>query len=103
MPDQKQRLEIHADAIRVSQAHPSEVGTEWSTWRPLRLPADNNKPPTAINGVPFEASERVHLTRRLGDDHKWLGGLTGPRRLVWMSETFRRDGATRGGSSRCFL
>jgi MFS family permease len=42
MPDQKQRLEIHADAIRVSQAHPSEVGTEWSTWRPLRLPVFRN-------------------------------------------------------------
>jgi MFS family permease len=42
MPDQKQRLEMHADAIRVSQAHPSEVGTEWSTWRPLRLPVFRN-------------------------------------------------------------
>src|SRR2546430_5627872 len=42
MPDQEQRLEMHTDAIRVSQAHPSEVGTEWSTWRPLRLPVFRN-------------------------------------------------------------
>src|SRR5438270_12384023 len=42
MPDQEQRLEMHTDAIRVSQAHPSEVGTEWSTWRPLRLPIFRN-------------------------------------------------------------
>src|SRR5437870_13765534 len=42
MPDQEQRHEMHADATRVSQAHPSEVGTEWSTWRPLRLPIFRN-------------------------------------------------------------
>ncbi len=42
MPDQEQRHEMHADATRVSQAHPSEVGTEWSTWRPLRLPVFRN-------------------------------------------------------------
>src|SRR5712664_1297226 len=42
MPDQEQRLEMHTDAIRVSQAHPSEVGPEWSTWRVLRLPAFRN-------------------------------------------------------------
>jgi MFS family permease len=42
MPDQEQRDEMHADAIRVSQAHPSEVGTEWSTWRPLHLPMFRN-------------------------------------------------------------
>jgi MFS family permease len=38
----RQRHEIHADATRVSQAHPSEVGTEWSTWRPLHLPMFRN-------------------------------------------------------------
>src|ERR1700730_270628 len=42
MPDQEQRDEMHADATRVSQANPSEVGTEWSTWRPLRLPVFRN-------------------------------------------------------------
>jgi MFS family permease len=42
MPDQEQRLETHTDAIPVSQAHPSEVGTEWSTWRPLHLPMFRN-------------------------------------------------------------
>jgi len=42
MPDQEQRDEMHAEATRVSQTHPSEVGTEWSTWRPLRLPAFRN-------------------------------------------------------------
>jgi MFS family permease/quinol monooxygenase YgiN len=42
MPDQKQRDEVHADATRVSRAHPSESGTEWSTWRPLRLPIFRN-------------------------------------------------------------
>ena len=42
MPDQEQRHEMHADATRASQAHPSEVGTEWSTWRPLRLPIFRN-------------------------------------------------------------
>src|SRR5258707_15826061 len=42
MPDQEQRLGTHTDAIRVSQAHPSEVGTEWSTWRPLHLPMFRN-------------------------------------------------------------
>src|ERR1700686_5586667 len=42
MPDQEQRHEMHADATRSSQAHPSEVGTEWSTWRLLRLPMFRN-------------------------------------------------------------
>src|SRR2546425_10935286 len=42
MPDQEQRHEMHADATRASQAHPSEVGTEWSTWRPLHLPMFRN-------------------------------------------------------------
>jgi MFS family permease len=42
MPDQEQRDEMHADATRVSRAHRSEVGTEWSTWRPLRLPIFRN-------------------------------------------------------------
>src|ERR1700741_4878910 len=42
MPDQEQRHEMHGDATRVSQAHPSEVGTVWSTWRPLRLPIFRN-------------------------------------------------------------
>src|SRR5260370_21807119 len=42
MPDQEQRLEMHTDAIRVSQAHPREVGPEWSTWRVLRLPVFRN-------------------------------------------------------------
>jgi len=28
MADHEQRLEVHKDAIRVSQAHPSEIGTE---------------------------------------------------------------------------
>src|SRR5882724_12422404 len=42
MPDQEQRLEMHTDAIRVSQVHPSEVGPEWSTWRVLRLPVFRN-------------------------------------------------------------
>src|SRR6266699_3453306 len=42
MSDQEQRHEMHADATRVSQAHPSKVGTEWSTWRPLRLPVFRN-------------------------------------------------------------
>src|SRR5580692_1459758 len=42
MPDQEQRHETPADATRVSQAHPSEVGTEWSTWRPLHLPIFRN-------------------------------------------------------------
>jgi hypothetical protein len=36
MSDHEQRLEMHKDATRVSQAHPSEIGTEWSTWRTLR-------------------------------------------------------------------
>jgi hypothetical protein len=38
MRDQEQRLEIKADATRVSQVHPREVGTEWTTWWPLHLP-----------------------------------------------------------------
>src|ERR1700719_5400457 len=42
MPDQEQRDEMHADATRVSQEDPSEVGTEWSTWRPLHLPMFRN-------------------------------------------------------------
>src|SRR5258705_12686181 len=42
MADHEQRLEAHKDAIRVSQAHPSEVVTEWSTWRVLRLPVFRN-------------------------------------------------------------
>src|SRR5947209_10878318 len=42
MPEQRQRLEMHTDAMRASQAHPSEVGTEWSTWRPLHLPIFRN-------------------------------------------------------------
>ena len=42
MPDQEQRHEMPADATRVSQAHPSEVRTEWSTWRPLHLPIFRN-------------------------------------------------------------
>jgi MFS family permease len=42
MPDQEQRHEMPADATRVSQANPSEVGTEWSTWRPLHLPIFRN-------------------------------------------------------------
>src|SRR5882762_6081280 len=42
MADQEQSDEMHADATRVSQAHTSEVGTEWSTWRPLRLPMFRN-------------------------------------------------------------
>jgi MFS family permease len=42
MADQEHRDDMHADATRVSQAHPSEVGTEWSTWRPLHLPIFRN-------------------------------------------------------------
>jgi MFS family permease len=42
MPDQEQRDETHADAMRVSQAHLSEVGAEWSTWRPLHVPMFRN-------------------------------------------------------------
>src|SRR5258706_1433955 len=42
MPDRGQRDEMHVSAARVSQAHPSEVGTEWRTWRPLRLPIFRN-------------------------------------------------------------
>ncbi len=33
---------MHADANRVSRAHPGESGTEWSTWRPLHLPMFRN-------------------------------------------------------------
>ena len=33
---------MHRDAARVSQAHLSEVGTEWGTWRPLRVPMFRN-------------------------------------------------------------
>src|SRR5215472_17826880 len=42
MPDQDQHLEMDANATRASQVHPSEVGTKWSTWRPLRLPMFRN-------------------------------------------------------------
>jgi MFS family permease len=42
MADHEQRLEMHTDAIRVSQAHPSEIGNEWSTWRTLHLPMFRN-------------------------------------------------------------
>src|ERR1700680_2898256 len=42
MADQEQRDDMHADATRVSQAHPSEVGTECSPWRPLHLPIFRN-------------------------------------------------------------
>src|ERR1700736_6937265 len=42
MSDQEQRLEMREDAIRASQAHPSEIGTEWSTWRTLHLPMFRN-------------------------------------------------------------
>src|SRR5258707_11924548 len=42
MPDQEQRDQMHADATRVPQAHLSEVGTEWGTWRPLHLPMFRN-------------------------------------------------------------
>jgi MFS family permease/quinol monooxygenase YgiN len=42
MSDQEQSLEMHKDAIRASQAHPSEIGTEWSTWRTLHLPMFRN-------------------------------------------------------------
>ncbi len=33
---------MQTHAIRVSQAHPSEVGIKWSTWRPLRVPMFRN-------------------------------------------------------------
>src|SRR5690242_21036141 len=33
---------MHADATRASHTLPSKVGTEWSTWRPLRLPMFRN-------------------------------------------------------------
>ena len=42
MRNQEQRHEMHADATRVSQAHSTEVGAEWSTWRPLQLPIFRN-------------------------------------------------------------
>src|SRR4029077_16916258 len=42
MADHEQRLEMHKDAIRGSQAHTSEIGTEWSTWRTLPLPMFRN-------------------------------------------------------------
>src|ERR1700734_2741293 len=42
MREQEQHHEMHVDAARVSQAHPSEVGTEWNTWRPLHLPIFRN-------------------------------------------------------------
>jgi MFS family permease len=42
MREQEQHHEMHADAARLSQANPSEVGTEWSTWRPLHLPMFRN-------------------------------------------------------------
>jgi transmembrane secretion effector len=42
MPDHEQRHETHADGTCVPQAAVSEVGIEWSTWRPLRLPMFRN-------------------------------------------------------------
>ena len=33
---------MQADSGRVSRVHPSEVGTEWSTWRPLHVPMFRN-------------------------------------------------------------
>jgi MFS family permease len=42
MPDQEQHREMQADPRRVSRAHPSEVRTEWSTWRPLHVPLFRN-------------------------------------------------------------
>jgi len=42
MPDDEQRHETHADGTRVPPAPVREVGIEWSTWRPLRLPMFRN-------------------------------------------------------------
>jgi hypothetical protein len=57
-----------------------------------------------IPGLPaFEAGERVRFTRRLGDGDEWLVDSRWPRRSFLGPEAFRRDGATRSGSSRCFL
>src|SRR5579862_5477146 len=42
MADQEQRDDMHADATSLSQAHPSADQTEWSTWRPLRVPIFRN-------------------------------------------------------------
>src|ERR1700758_4299844 len=42
MADQQQRDEMQTDATGAAQAHSGEVGTEWSTWRPLRLPLFRN-------------------------------------------------------------
>ena len=42
MPDQEQRVVMHAAATSVSQAHLSEVVTEWSTRRLLHLPMFRN-------------------------------------------------------------
>src|SRR6516162_11163576 len=33
---------MHSDPRRVPQARPSEVGTGWSTWRPLHVPVFRN-------------------------------------------------------------
>jgi MFS family permease len=42
MPDKEPRDVMHADATRAPQAHPSDVGAEWSTWRPLGVPMFRN-------------------------------------------------------------
>src|SRR5579863_6214830 len=42
MLDDEQRHETHADGTRVPPAPVREVGIEWSTWRPLRLPMFRN-------------------------------------------------------------
>jgi MFS family permease len=42
MPDHKQPNEVPAEAPPVSQTHPSEAATQWSTWRPLRVPMFRN-------------------------------------------------------------
>src|SRR5580704_8571570 len=42
MPDDERRHETHADGTRMPPAPVREVGIEWSTWRPLRLPMFRN-------------------------------------------------------------
>ena len=42
MPDKQRRPEMRTDPRRVPQAYPSEVGTGWSTWRPLHVPMFRN-------------------------------------------------------------
>lgn len=42
MSDREQRDETHADDTPVSHARLNEVGTQWSTWRPLHLPIFRN-------------------------------------------------------------